>query len=543
MWSSALDFKEQMTVKSEIQTVSSHLPDDEIIRAMLENPRQHIQIAHKLTNGDVERKNKLFEEYKKLRAATKKAQAVVYLDPISENKRLNPSRNTDMGNAERLYQSPRAAFIRFCPALGWMLFDGNRWQADDDGARSLATEVIHEAIKAEITQATQSDNMQLSNELARWWRASESAAKIAGALEMFKTFSGVIVKPTSFDTNQFMLAVGNGVVDLRTGSLLPNDPDMLLSKGSTVEYNSRAKCPTWERFLNRVFDGNKELITYVQKIVGYSLSGETREQVWFFLHGSGANGKSVFVETISKMLGSYASRAETETFMAHDRVAGAPSPDLVKLAGARFVYASETQEGRSLAVSKIKDMTGGETLTARALHRDPFEFRPCWKLWLSGNHKPVIKDSTVSTWRRIRLIPFLVTIPEEERDQNLAYKLEAELPGILAWAVQGCLAWQQDGLSAPDIVSIATREYRENQDDLGNFIRDCCYIPKSAPWAVKTASKKLYERYSSWCADVGEHPKSGRIFGEALLERGFQRKRQAGTGSTVYEGIGLLEEV
>lgn len=529
-------------MKPEVQTVSSLLPDDEIIREMLEKPNRHILIAAELTNGDVERKNKLIKEYQTRRDAAKKAQTVVYLDPISENRRLNPARNTDMGNAERLFQSPRAVYIRFCPALGWMLFDGKRWLPDDDGARSLATEVIHEAVKGEITQATQADNMALSNELARWWRASESAAKIAGALEMFKTFPGVIVKPTSFDTNQFMLSVGNGVVDLRTGQLWPNDPDMLLSKGTTVEYNSRAKCPTWERFLNRVFDGNKELIVYVQRIVGYSLSGETREQIWFFLHGSGANGKSVFVETISKMLGSYASRAETETFMAHDRVAGAPSPDLVKLAGARFVYASETQEGRSLAVSKIKDMTGGETLTARALHRDPFEFRPCWKLWLSGNHKPVIKDSTISTWRRIRLIPFSQTIPEEERDPDLAYKLEAELPGILAWAVRGCLSWQADGIKAPDVVSHATREYRENQDVIGNFVRDCCYIPKEAPWAVKTGFKKLYERYCSWCADVGEPPKSGRLFGEALLERGFQRKRQAGSGSTAYEGIGILDD-
>ncbi|MFZ4773714.1 MAG: DNA primase family protein [Terrimicrobiaceae bacterium] len=295
-------------------------------------------------------------------------------------------------------------------------------------------------------------------------------------------------------------------------------------------------------FLNQIMRGSQDLVRFLQKAIGYTLTGIVKEQCWFFLYGRGHNGKSTLIDVISKLLGEYTGKTGIETFLPKFQQQAGNTPEIAALDGARFVYASETEEGKSLAAGRIKDMTGGEQISAMPKYRDPYNFYPVWKIWISGNHKPTIKDTTISTWRRIRMVPFSVQIPEQEQDQDLPVKLERELSGILKWAVEGCLAWQREGLRPCKEILAATAEYQNSQDILAAFVAERCYIPEKTPWTVKTSSMNLYKAYTEWCEASGERPKSQTKFGEALDEKGFNRARD-GRGAIIWEGIGLFENM
>jgi putative DNA primase/helicase len=264
------------------------------------------------------------------------------------------------------------------------------------------------------------------------------------------------------------------------------------------------------------------------------LTGSTREQVLFFLYGLGANGKSTLLEVLQALFGDYATQTNTETFLVKHRGGGIPN-DVAALKGARFVAAAEVEAGRRMAEVLIKQLTGGDKITARFLHGEFFEFKPTFKLWLSANHKPVIRGTDHAIWRRIRLLPFTVQIPKEEQDRELPEKLKAELPGILNWALAGCLQWQYGGLESPKEVTEATEGYREEMDVMADFLAERCFV---APGASATA-KELYSSYTSWAEAMGEkRPYSQTAFGSALRERGFESGRGAG-GRTVWYGIGV----
>ena len=330
------------------------------------------------------------------------------------------------------------------------------------------------------------------------------------------------VTPSELDADLWLLNCRNGTVDLRTGKLLPHHPENLCTKQVPVVFDQQAKCPTWLAFLLRVMADNRALVQFLQRAIGYSLTGSTVEQVLFFFYGTGANGKSTFIETCRKLLGDYAQQADFDTFVTKKN--DGPRNDLARLMGARFVAAVEAAQGRQLAENVIKQVTGGDTITARFLYHEHFEYLPQFKLFLVANHKPRVVGTDEAIWRRIRLVPFTVTIPREQRDKQLLEKLQSELPGILAWAVRGCLKWQDDGLGEPVQVSEATEAYRRENDTLGDFIEEKCVIDPDE----SLEAGLLYETFTTWCEANGEEPLSQKSFGTQLHERGFQPIKQKG---------------
>jgi putative DNA primase/helicase len=290
----------------------------------------------------------------------------------------------------------------------------------------------------------------------------------------------------------------------------------------------------WEAFLSRIFAGDGELIRFVQKAVGYSLTGSTEEQCFFILYGAGANGKSTLIQTISALLKDYARQTPTETLLVQR--GDGPRNDLARLQGARFVSASEVEGGRKLAEALVKQLTGGDTLTARYLYKEHFEFQPTFKIWLAVNHKPGVQGTDHAIWRRMRLLPFTVTIPAAEQDKRLTEKLQAEQPGILRWAVEGCRAWQQEGLEPPSAVKRATGDYRAEMDVIAAFIQDCCVLGDHH----HVNTRELYAEYRGWCEQIGESPVTQKALATVLQERGCTSGRKS--QGRLWSGIALKED-
>jgi putative DNA primase/helicase len=439
-------------------------------------------------------------------------------------------KQTDLGNSER-FISRHGHDVLYCYAWGkWLVWTRARWERDDAGK-------VHRLGKATVRsmyhEAGDIENEKERKALAEHAKRSEAEARIRAMLELAKSEQPVSAE--ELDVRPWFINVENGTVDLRTGALRRHRQEDLITKLAPVKYDPDAKAPTWTTFLERILP-DEELRAFVQRAVGYSATGDTSEQCMFINHGGGANGKSTFQETIAAALGDYAMRAPTEMLLAK-RAGGIPN-DVARLKGARFVAASETEEGRRLAESLIKDLTGQDTITARFMRAEWFDFKPTHKLWLSTNHKPEISGTDSAIWRRIRLVPWSVTIPPGEQDKKLPAKLRAELPGILAWIVRGCLEWQREGLQPPDEVRRATGRYRAEMDVLAAFIDDECIVSEHA----RAGATALYTAYKTWCDENGEQPESQRRFGGRLKERGFESGRMtagARKGSREWYGIGL----
>jgi P4 family phage/plasmid primase-like protien len=437
---------------------------------------------------------------------------------------------TDMGNAER-FVARHGEDARYCFLWGkWLVWTGARWERDDTGqVHRLAKETVR-GIYQEAAAAEDEDRRKA---LARHATHSEAERKIKAMLELAK--SEVPVAPDELDADPWRLNVPNGTVDLRTGELRSHRREDMLTRMAGAEYRPGAEAPTWAAFLERVLPG-EQLREFVRRGAGYSATGDTSEQCMFINHGTGANGKSTFQEALAEALGDYAMRTPTEMLLAK-RAGGVPN-DVARLKGARFVAASETEENRRLAESLVKDLTGQDTISARFMRAEWFDFKPTHKLWLSTNHKPEIRGTDNAIWRRIRLVPWAVTIPPKEQDKKLPEKLRAELPGILAWIVRGCIEWRRDGLQAPEVVRKATGAYRAEMDVLAGFLVDCCEVGTSH-WDY---AKDLYASYKRWCDEVGERPESQRRFGGHLSERGFSRDRGGSRAAGIWRGVRLSEE-
>jgi putative DNA primase/helicase len=282
---------------------------------------------------------------------------------------------------------------------------------------------------------------------------------------------GIPDLPGEMDTNPWLLNVQNGVLDLRTGKLLAHDPERLITKLVPTKYDPKSACPTWLAVLHRSMAGNQNLISFLQRAFGYALTGIVSEQVFFIFWGAGTNGKGTLINCVLEMMGDYSLKATQELFMV---TKGRTHPtELTKLFGGRFVASSETEENQRLAEALVKELTGGDPITARRMREDHWTFWPTHKIFLATNHQPVIRGTDHAIWRRPKLVPFKVTIPQHEWDTTLPDKLKAEWPGILAWAMQGCLDWQQNGLGIPEEVNQATQEYRADMDMLGQFLMGC----------------------------------------------------------------------
>lgn len=457
-----------------------------------------------------------------------------------ETDRGSTVRDTDAGNARRLV-AQFGASLRFCEAWGaWIYWDGRRWATDKKGriyryATRTVASIFQEAIKCKELDAR--------DLLIQHARRSESEPRLRAMITLAAKHEKVAVEPDEFDSDPWSLTVANGVVDLRTGTLHEHDRARLVTKLSPITFDPAATCPTWDRFLLAVADGREDLVSFLQRAVGYSLSGSTREHVLFFCYGTGANGKSTFLEILETLLGEFSRHADMNSFM-ESRSRGIRS-DLARLAGARVVTASELDKDASMAEGVVKSLTGADKITASFLYQDEFDFRPQFKLWLAGNHKPRIKGSDEGIWRRIRLVPFNVRFqdpgenipPELQKDKNLIVKLQAELPGILAWAVRGCAAWQQHGLGSCDSVAEATEEYREEQDTFGAFLAERCFLNDNA----RCSAKDIYDAYTDWTKATGDHgrfPWGQRRIGLTLRERGHKNIKDR-FGRMWWTGIGV----
>src|SRR5262249_502237 len=345
---------------------------------------------------------------------------------------------------------------------------------------------------------------------------------------------GVPILPDQLDRDPWLLNCANGTVELRTGRLREHRHGDYLTKLSPVPYDPNARAPQFDHFLHTIFGGNEPVIRYLQRLVGYALTGDVSEQILPIFWGSGANGKSTLLNALTDMLGtSYAIKAATDLLMVKR---GDTHPtERADLFGKRLVLCIETEEGKRLAEALVKDLTGGDRIRARRMREDFWEFSPTHKVILCTNHRPRITGTDHAIWRRIRLIPFTVTIPDDNQDKRLPEKLRSELPGILAWAVQGCLAWQRDGLPTPEEVQVATKEYRDTQDLLGQFLDECCLAGNDN---FRCKASALYTAYQSWCERGGEEPSKQRGFGESMTERGFKREQSNGTW---YVGVALRD--
>jgi putative DNA primase/helicase len=422
---------------------------------------------------------------------------------------------TDMGNARRLVVLFGTS-LRYCNQLGWFVWTGRRWEPDQNGA---VERFAKSTVRAIYNEAAAADDKDLREKIATHAHRSENDARIKAMIALARTEGEVIVRQSELDADPWLLNVENGTLDLRTAELRLHRREDLLTKKIPIVFDPEATCPTWLVFLERVTAGNRDSIRFIQKAVGYSLAGSTREQVFFILYGTGANGKSTFIIVVSSLLGDYALQTRTETLMA--KRGDAIPNDVARLAGARFVSAIETEGGRRLAESLVKQMTGGDRMTARFLHHEFFEFEPSFKLWLAVNHRPRIVGTDHAIWRRIRLIPFNTVIPETERDPRLADKLRAELPGILGWAVEGCALWLHEGLKSPEAVTVATAAYREDSDPLAAFLDDRCSVEPHA----EVGKGELYKAFKEWAEQAGERQLSQKEFSQRISERGFAEDR------------------
>ena len=436
------------------------------------------------------------------------------------------TRRTDLGNAERFVRR-HGEDVRFCYQWRrWLVWTGIRWERDESGT---VTRLAKETVRSIYREAAGTEEPAERKALAQHATRSEAASSIKAMLEMAKP--EVPVSPDDFDRDPWLLNAPNGTVDLRTGELREHKQEDMITKVVGAEYDPEAGAPTWDAFFERV-QSEEEVREFLRRAAGYSATGDTSEQCMIINHGSGANGKSTFQEILSSTLGDYAMRTPTETLLAK-RSGGVPN-DVARLQGARFVTASETESGRRLAESQIKDLTGQDTVSARYMRAEWFDFQPTHKLWLSTNHKPEVRGTDDAIWRRIRLVSWPVTIPPSEQRRQLLAELRAELPGVLAWIVRGCLDWRHQGLRPPAEVEIATVEYREDMDVLASFIADCCE-PTVDGW---TYARDLYLTYRWWCTETGERPETQKRFGRRLRHRFVARKGGA-RGAALYDGVQL----
>ena len=386
--------------------------------------------------------------------------------------------------------------LRFVNTWGrWLVWDGKRWQPDEtlmvtDHARGLVREASSEILSQKL--ATVVASAKTISAIERLARADRQHAQ----------------RTEDWDRDPWLLNTPTGTIDLKTGQVRPHDRRDLITKMTAV--GPAADCPMWQSFLNRIFNRDQDLIAYSQRVLGYSLTGSVQEHALFFCYGTGGNGKGVLLGTWHGILGDYSAIAPMSTFTATQNERH--PTELAMLRGARLVTAQETEDGHHWAESKIKALTGGDPVSARFMRQDFFTYQPSFKLIVAGNHRPSLRNVDEAIRRRFNLVPFTITIPLAERDPDLAEKLKEEWPGILAWAIEGCLEWQRIGLVPPSAVTEATENYLTEEDAVGRFISECC---ERHPQALAEL-KDLYAAYKKFCETTGETVMSQKSFSQKL---------------------------
>ena len=453
---------------------------------------------------------------------------------------------TDVGDALRVYRL-HGEDIRFMPSIdAYVLWTNGKWEIQPNltkvvpFALSLAADVRAErdALEARLDMANMSEP-----EKKKWEKIDEAYEKHAKKVQGYSTLRNIIsilksdkrieIQQDALDADPWLLNCRNGTLDLRTGEFREHKKSDYITKMVSTEYDQDAQCPLWESTLKR-FLPDASVRDYFQKAVGYSLTGDMRERCLDICHGTGKNGKSTIVDTIRKIMGEYGAQADKWVFFDRGNDGDATN-GLARLRGCRFVAAPETKEGARLSVDLIKQITGGEAVACRFLFQEYFEYQPAMKIWITTNHRPRITDTNKAIWDRVRLIPFNVTIPDDEVDDTMAQKLTAEYPGILNWMIEGCLKWQEEGLEPPMVVADAIREYRESEDPVRMFLNERCDLVTFGE--IKAA--EFFNGYKAWCDNNGVKHLSNKYFSQRVLEiedSGIVRKENR-FGSFEYHGV------
>ena len=440
---------------------------------------------------------------------------------------------TDAGNAERFVERYRDRVRHCAPLGGWLVFDETRWKPDDLGA------VIEFGKKVARSIYSEAEYVEDPIAVTRHARASESASRIFAMLRLASSDPAIAITADRFDRDPMLLNTPNGTIDLTTGALRPNLASDFITKITGASFEPRATSPTWDRFLRDSLAEDEEVIALVQRAMGYGATGSTTEERLVLIDGPGGGGKSTFIEAVKSALGSYAMTADFTTFVAARR--DGPRNDIARLAGARLVTSIEVEEGSKLAAALVKQLTGGDAVTARFLHREAFEFRPQFTLVLVCNEPPEADDADTGLWRRILRIPFTRPVPKERRDPKLKGKLcDVERSGaaVLAWIVRGCLEWQRIGLAVPESIDAATDAYRAEQDPLSEFWSDECVFDENA----RTSRGDLRARYEAWAKKQGHAFLIGPRQLAERIRRHAVRDHKLG-GDRVWQGIGLKPRV
>ena len=443
---------------------------------------------------------------------------------------------TDTGNAQRLRDKVRGKVRYSYTRKKWMYWTGKVWHYDDTGEIKKLADVIVEDLKHEAYR--EEDEETREKKLRFAYKTANSNGKV-NMIKETEHLDGIPMLIDELDGYIDYLNVQNGVVNMRNGELIPHDPSFMMSKICNCDYDATGekKPKRWLKFLDEVCNGDKELVHYLQKCVGYSLTGSVKEQCAFFLYGLGNNGKSTFLETISDMLGDYASNAQPDTIMMKKFGENGAGSDIARLRSARMVTTEEPTEGVRLNEGLIKQLTGGGKVTCRFLYGDEFEYSPEFKIWIATNHKPIIQGTDVGIWRRIRLIPFEVNIPADKVDKQLKYKFREEMPQILRWAVEGCMMYHREGIEPPECVQKSTAEYKAEMDLIATFMEACVVIDYTSTTTIP--ANELYSIYAEWAKANNEYVMTSRKFFTEFGKRTPDKKRIS--SGIVYQKLRLTD--
>lgn len=460
--------------------------------------------------------------------------------------KLRYLRQSDMGNAQR-FALRFGPVVRYCfPWKKWLVWSGTHWRSDRHGTIMEFAKETARKIYEEVALET---DPEMLDKAKKWAHSSQTNTHLEAMVKLARSEPGIPILPEDLDADPYLFNVLNGTINLRTGNLASHNQTDLITKIAPVEFQEFASLNLWETFLDSVTNGDRDVQDFLQRAAGYSLTGDTREEKLFFVHGPTNSGKSTFAEAVKMVLGEYGMTADFETFLSRT-FTGGPRPDIARLAGARLVASIEVDEGKRLAEGLVKMLSGGDTVTARRLYQEEFEFKPTFKLWLVANHAPTIADDDDAMWRRIVRVPFDHTIPVGQRDATIKERLTnpgIAGPAILGWLLEGCLKWQRHGLAIPGEIMRATEQYRSDMDPISGFIDELCVLDPAC-W---TSTKMLRSAYEEWGKEEGRNSKdllSGKEFGMRLTARGcspklawYQGKRMRGWVGIRLEGADFQE--
>lgn len=443
---------------------------------------------------------------------------------------------SDKGRTERFADWLDGDFLYIYSWKTWAYWDEGNWRIDPSGNNGF--EITRKALEFADVMMEEADayppgTAQATAAIAAA-RQFQSNDHIKSMISLLRAMDGIAVQPTDFDADPMVLGVKNGKVDLKTGEHSAVEKEDMLLKKCGVSYDKKAKFPMWEEFLEQILP-DPAARKFLKRAIGYGLTGMTTEQVLFFFFGMGQNGKSTFIETIEYILGAYAWRTSAELFL-ETRASDNKMNMLAALPEMRFVVGAEMPEGGHLAENRIKDLCSGERIQARKLFCEPFNYYPTHKLFFYGNHRPVVKGSDKGIWRRLLLVPFTVEIPDAKRDRKIVARLKKEAPGILNWAIEGCLEWQASGLDAPESVKMATAEYQEEEDLIGQFIEEECQLTGEIAKHVLTA------HFEVWAKSRGYKyaPSPRAVTDRAKRVPGIKDKKVR--GARMWVGLSMKDE-